>query len=125
MFGDLGLSGLAASYLPQDKLIAAMQPSLDASRIGAGLQATGATLGAGLGETGLEAQLGYEGLANAIRQQQFQGLFNMIMNQQNAQNQQNQQPVQTNTGALPNTVPSGSGFQLNIPGLPSNYPFSI
>ena len=125
MLGDLGLSGLAASYLPQEQLIAAMQPSLEASRIGSALQSTGATLGAQLGETGLEAQLGYEALANAIRQQQFQGLFNMIMNQQNAQNQQNQQPVQTNTGALPNTVPSGSGFQLNIPSLPSNYPFPI
>ena len=112
MLGDLGLSGLAASYLPQDKLIAAMQPSLEASRIGSGLQATGATLGAQLGETGLEAQLGYEALANAIRQQQFQGLFNMIMNQQNAQNQQNQQPIQINTGALPNTVPFGGGFTI-------------
>lgn len=100
MLGDLGLSGLGASYLPQDKLIAAMQPSLDASRIGAGLQATGATLGAGLGETGLEAQLGYEGLANAIRQQQFQGLFNMIMNQQNAQNQQNQPQAQDNSNVM-------------------------
>lgn len=100
MFGDLGLSGLGASYLPQDKLLAAMQPSLDASRIGAGLQATGATLGAGLGETGLEAQLGYEGLANAIRQQQFQGLFKMIMNQQNAQNQQNQPQAQDNSSLM-------------------------
>lgn len=112
MFGDLGLSGLAASYLPQEQLIAAMQPALDASRIGSSLQATGATLGAQLGETGLEAQLGYEALANAIRQQQYQGLFNLIMNQQNAQNQQNQQPIQINTGALPNTVPSGGGFTL-------------
>ena len=128
MLGDLGLSGLAASYLPQEQLIAAMQPSLEASRIGSALQSTGATLGAQLGETGLEAQLGYEALANAIRQQQFQGLFNMIMNQQNAQNQQNQQnqqPVQVNTGALPNTVPFGSGFPSNIPSLPSNYPFPI
>lgn len=112
MLGDLGLSGLTASYLPQDKLIAALQPGLEASRIGSALQSTGATLGAQLGETGLEAQLGYEALANAIRQQQFQGLFNMIANQQNAQNQQNQQPVTINTKALPTTVPIGGGFSL-------------
>lgn len=109
MLGDLGLSGLAASYLPQDKLIAALQPGLEASRIGSALQSTGATLGAQLGETGLEAQLGYEALANALRQQQFQGLFNMIANQQN---QQNQQPVTINTKALPTTVPIGGGFSL-------------
>ena len=84
LFGDLGLQGLLASYLPQDKALEALSPSLDAARIRAALQSTGASLGAQLGETGLEAQLGYFSLANALRQQQFQGLFDLLKGEQQA-----------------------------------------
>lgn len=84
LFGDLGLQGLLASYLPQDKAIEALSPSLDAARIRAALQSTGATLGAQLGETGMEAQLGYFALANALRQQQFQGLFDLLKGEQSS-----------------------------------------
>ena len=84
LFGDLGLQGLFASYLPQDKMLEALSPSLDAARIRSALQSTGATLGAQLGETGLEAQLGYFALVNALRQQQFQGLFDLLKGEQAA-----------------------------------------
>ena len=94
LLGDLGLQGFGASYLPQQQLLAALQPSLEASRIGSALQSTGAGLQAQLAESGLEAQLGYNALANALRQQQFQGLFDLLKGEQ--------QPAQTNqiTGAM-------------------------
>jgi lambda repressor-like predicted transcriptional regulator len=57
---------------------------LQASQIGAGLQATGLGLGTGLAESTLEAQLGYSALANALRQQQFQGLFDLLKGEQAA-----------------------------------------
>ena len=84
LLGDLGLQGLSASYLPQQQLLAALQPSLEASRIGSALQSTGAGLQAQLAESGLEAQLGYNALANALRQQQFQGLFDLLKGEQQA-----------------------------------------
>ena len=84
LLGELGLQGLGASYLPQQQLLAALQPSLEASRIGAALQSTGAGLQSQLAESGLEAQLGYNTLANALRQQQFQGLFELLKGEQTA-----------------------------------------
>jgi hypothetical protein len=39
-------------------------------------------LGTGLAESTLEAQLGYSALANALRQQQFQGLFDLLKGEQ-------------------------------------------
>ena len=89
LLGDLGLQSLGASYLPQQQLLAALQPSLEASRIGSALQSTGAGLSAQLGETGLEAQLGYSALANALRQQQFQGLFDLLKGEQTSQSSGN------------------------------------
>ena len=89
MLGDLGLGSFVSSYLPQQQLLAALQPSLEASRIGSALQSTGAGLGAQLGESALEAQLGYFTLANALRQQQFQGLFDLLKGDQ-ASSQPNQ-----------------------------------
>ena len=41
-------------------------------------------MGTGLAESTLEAQLGYSALANALRQQQFQGLFDLLKGEQNA-----------------------------------------
>ena len=82
LLGDLGLQGLGASYLPQQQLLAALQPSLEASRIGSALQSTGAGLQSQLAESGLEAQLGYNALANALGRQQFQGLFDLLKGEQ-------------------------------------------
>lgn len=87
MLGDLGLQAIPTSYAPQNQLLAALQPQLEASRIASALQSTGVGLGAGLAESGLEAQLGLESLANSLRQQQFQGLFDLLKGEQTAQSQ--------------------------------------
>jgi len=85
LLGDLGLSSIPTAYAGQNQLLANLQPQLEAQRIQSALQATGLGLGAQLAESGLEAQLGYEALANAIRQQQFQGLFDLLKGEQAGQ----------------------------------------
>tara|TARA_R110000787_G_C13271584_1_gene431541 strand:- start:234 stop:773 length:540 start_codon:yes stop_codon:yes gene_type:complete len=80
--GDLGLQAIPSAYQGQQQLLSSLQPSLEASRISAGLQSTGLGLGTGLAESTLEAQLGYSALANALRQQQFQGLFDLLKGDQ-------------------------------------------
>lgn len=107
LLGDLGLQGLGASYLPQQQLLAALQPSLEASRIGSALQSTGAGLQSQLAESGLEAQLGYNALANALRQQQFQGLFDLLKGDQASQSTSSGQGASINIGS------SGFSFDPN------------
>ena len=85
LLGDLGLQSLPAAYQGQNQLLANLAPGLQASQIGAGLQATGLGIGAGLAESTLETQLGYQGLAAALRQQQFQGLFDLLKGERTAQ----------------------------------------
>jgi len=80
--GDLGLQALQSSYLPQQQLISSLMPGLEASRLESALRTTGLGLGTGLAESTLEAQLGYNALANALRQQQFQGLFDLLKGEQ-------------------------------------------
>ena len=111
LLGELGLSSIPTAYAGQNQLLANLQPRLESERIQSALRATGLGLGAQLAETGLEAQLGYEALANAIRQQQFQGLFDLLKGEQASKT--NKAP-QINLGALPTTVPSGGGFTFNI-----------
>lgn len=79
---DTGLNTLASSYLPQQQLLASLAPGLDMSRQQNALTATGMTLGSQLAESSMEAQLGYSGLATALRQQQFQGLFDLLKGEQ-------------------------------------------
>lgn len=100
---DTGAAALDASYLPQDKMIEALFPQLQASQISSALQSTGASLMAGLGESGLEAQLGYNALANALRQQQFQGLFDLLKGEQTAQTQA-AAPAQNNSTLMNNLM---------------------
>ena len=94
LLGELGLSSIPTAYAGQNQLLANLQPQLEASRIATALQSTGLGLGTQLAESGLESQLGYAALANALRQQQFQGLFDLLKGEQ--------QPAQTNqiTGAM-------------------------
>ena len=80
--GDLGFKGLEASYYPQKNLFDALDPQLEASRLASALQSTGLTTGAGLAESTLESQLNYNVLANALRQKQFQGFFDLLKGQQ-------------------------------------------
>jgi hypothetical protein len=78
LLGDLGLQSIPSAYQGQNQLLANLAPGLDMARIGASLQATGLGLGTQLAESTLESQLGYASLANALRQQQFQGLFDIL-----------------------------------------------
>jgi hypothetical protein len=78
LLGDLGLQSIPSSYAGQNQLLANLAPGLDIARIGASLQSTGLGLGTQLAESTLESQLGYAALANALRQQQFQGLFDLL-----------------------------------------------
>ena len=75
-------SFLQAAYVPQAGLLSALAPSTDLSRVLASLQAGGAQLYSGLGQTAIESQLGFETLRNALRQQQYQGLFDLLKGKQ-------------------------------------------
>ena len=63
-------------------MLAFLQPQLDAANIAAQLQSTGLGLEAALGETGIESMLGFSALSNALRQEQYQGLFDLLSAQQ-------------------------------------------
>ena len=82
LLGDLGLAALTGAYTPQSQLLAFLQPQLNAANIAAQLQATGLGLEAGLGEAGIESMLGFSALSNALRQEQYQGLFDLLSAQQ-------------------------------------------
>ena len=86
--GELGLRAIPTAYTPQQELLRTLTPQLEASRLAATLQSTGLGLGAGLAESAIESQLGFEGLRNALRQQQYQGLFDLLKGEQQQQNQQ-------------------------------------
>ena len=94
LLGELGLQSIPSAYAGQQQLLANLQPQLEASRISSALQSTGLGLGTQLAESTLESQLGYAALANALRQQQFQGLFDLLKGEQTTQ-----QPNQI-TGAM-------------------------
>ena len=82
LLGELGLQSIPTAYAGQQQLLANLQPQLEASRIASALQSTGLGLGTQLAESTLESQLGYAALANALRQQQFQGLFDLLKGEQ-------------------------------------------
>jgi len=132
LLGELGLQSIPSAYQGQNQLLATLSPALQASQIGAGLQATGLGLGTGLAESTLEAQLGYSALANALRQQQFQGLFDLLKGERTAQTGGNTTGGLINTSGL-NPITAGiaeqinqgvGGFTSDILNLPSNFPFS-
>jgi hypothetical protein len=87
LLGQLGLSAIPTAYTPQQELIRTLNPQLEASRLAATLQSTGLGLGAGLAESAIESQLGFEGLKNALRQQQYQGLFDLLRAERQAGSQ--------------------------------------
>jgi hypothetical protein len=105
LLGDLGVQSIPAAYQGQNQLLANLVPALEEARIRAALQSSAVTTGAGLAETGLEAQLGFEGLAASLRQQQFQGLFDLLKGEQAAAN-----PPASSQPMI--TIGSG-GFGLN------------
>ena len=99
LLGQLGLQSVPTAYTPQQELLRTLTPQLEASRLASSLQATGLGLGAGLAESAIESQLGFEGLKNALRQQQYQGLFDLLNTERQAQAQ---------------AASGGSGFFQNL-----------
>ena len=85
--GDLGLRAIPTAYTPQQELLRTLTPQLEASRLASTLQSTGLGLGAGLAESAIESQLGFEGLRNALRQQQYQGLFDLLRSEKSGQSE--------------------------------------
>tara|TARA_R100000654_G_scaffold9641_1_gene22030 strand:- start:4472 stop:5614 length:1143 start_codon:yes stop_codon:yes gene_type:complete len=87
LLGQLGLSAIPTAFVPQQELLRTLTPQLQATRLATDLERTGLGLGAALGEAGLEAELGFAGLQNALRQQQYQGLFDLLRSERDAQSQ--------------------------------------
>lgn len=69
---------LKAAYTPQAGLLGALSPSVDLSRIQSALQAGGTEAVSNLGIQGLTTQTNLESFINAQRQQQLQGLFDLL-----------------------------------------------
>lgn len=106
LLGQLGLSAIPTAYTPQQELIRTLTPQLEASRLASTLQATGLGLGAGLAEAGLEAQLGYTDILGQLERQRYQGLFDLLRAERQAQ-------TQTSRGdglATVNVTPEGFTF---------------
>lgn len=74
---------LKAAYTPQAGLLGALSPSVDLSRIQSALQAGGTEAVSNLGIEGLTTQTNLESFINAQRQQQLQGLFDLLASGQN------------------------------------------
>ena len=88
LLGQLGLSAIPTAFVPQQELLRTLTPQLQATRLATDLERTSLGLGAALGEAGIEAELGFAGLQNALRQQQYQGLFDLLASER----RQEQQP---------------------------------
>ena len=76
--GQLGLSAIPAAYTPQAGLLSALNPMLQLNRNQIALDLGRGELFGGLAESGLEADLGIRALENALRQQQYKGLFDLL-----------------------------------------------
>ncbi len=87
LLGQLGLQSVPTAYTPQQELLRTLTPQLEASRLASSLQATGLGLGAGLAEAGLEAQLGYTDILGQLERQRYQGLFDLLRAERQAQTQ--------------------------------------
>lgn len=83
--GELGLQAIPTAYTPQQELLRTLTPQLEAARLASSLQATGLGLGAGVAESAIESQLGFEALRSALRQQQYQGLFDLLAAEKSGQ----------------------------------------
>jgi len=76
--GELGLRAIPAAYTPQAGLLSALNPMLQMNRNQIALDLGRGELFGGLAESGLEADLGIRALENALRQQQYKGLFDLL-----------------------------------------------
>jgi len=69
---------MQSAYAPQAGLISALNPSIDLSRIQSALQAGAGEATTNLGMQGMTSSLNLESLINSQRQQQLQGLFQLL-----------------------------------------------
>jgi len=99
LLGQMGLQAIPTAYTPQQELLRTLTPQLEAARLASSLQATGLGLGAGVAESAIESQLGFEALRNALRQQQYQGLFDLLAAERSGQS----------SGTTTTTTSGGSG----------------
>tara|TARA_Y100001937_G_scaffold76460_1_gene103819 strand:- start:929 stop:2092 length:1164 start_codon:yes stop_codon:yes gene_type:complete len=83
--GQLGLSAIPAAYTPQAGLLSALNPMLQLNRNQIALDLGRGELFGGLAESGLEADLGIRALENALRQQQYKGLFDLLAAERSGQ----------------------------------------
>jgi len=107
LLGEMGLAAIPTAYTPQTELLRTLTPQLQASQLATDLQRTRLGLGAALGEAAIESQLGFEGLRNALRQQQYQGLFDLLRGEQ-----EKQAAAQRAANPATVTISPTSGFQL-------------
>jgi hypothetical protein len=108
---QLGIQGipnlLQGAYTPQAGLISALSPSVDLSRIQSALQAGAGEATTNLGIEGFTNQINLESFINAQRQQQLQGLFDLLAAGQ-------RDTSGTSTGTINTNFPIGTGgFQIN------------
>lgn len=75
---QIGQNLLATSYLPEQQLLNFLQPGVAMSDIANTGQRQGAQLQSFLGQSGLQSYLGGEALANQLRQQEIQGLVDLL-----------------------------------------------
>jgi len=110
--GELGLRSIPAAYTPQAGLLSALNPMLQLNRNQVARDLGRGELFGGLAESGLEADLGIRALENALRQQQYKGLFDLLAAERGGQSGGTQ---------------ADSGFRFyNVPGLPAQSdPFDV
>ena len=120
LLGQLGLSAIPTAFVPQQELLRTLTPQLQATRLATDLERTGLGLGAALGEAAVESELGFEALRNALRQQQYQGLFDLLRGEQDRQNRSNN--ANNNGLATINLTPDGFRFGGTLGQLVSGGP---
>lgn len=126
--GQLGLQAIPAAYTPQAGLLSALNPMLQLNRNQVALDLGRGQLFGGLAESGLEADLGIRALENALRQQQYKGLFDLLAAERAGQS--GGTTTTTYTPASPTGNPITDAFLgnfpnfnvPNVPGLLNNMP---
>lgn len=118
LLGEMGLAAIPTAYTPQTELLRSLTPQIQTAQLATDLQRTGLGLEAALGEAAIESQLGFEGLRNALRQQQYQGLFDLLRGEQEKQAAAQRPTGTVNIGA----TNAGIGQGRNI-GFSTGNPF--
>lgn len=111
--GELALSAIPAAYTPQAGLLSALNPMLQMNRNQIALDLGRGELFGGLAESGLEADLGIRALENALRQQQYKGLFDLLAAERAGQG--GGTTTTTYTPASPTGNPITDAFLGNFP----------